>query len=1125
MNSHPELTTLRRAVVTAAAFALAGLLTGSAAITTEAWYRLGEDGVGANNLPKDSSSNSRDFVNTAANPGGVTVSTTSPAPGSSKYYIFDADQTGFDTDGWTAPTDNIGVECWAQSHDLSFDTSTTVGSVVFGTGDNQHGIGILYNDFGAGFVGVIGNVNYVGLPYQPKTTNDWVHFAVVRDSGVTTFYVNGVAQSPTRTDTPVASTGVFMGYGGTLTNFNGAIDEARIFTFQPGEFYPNDLLFFQSTNTAPYVTTLKGDPTGFLLQLQDKNTTVDTNTLAVQLDGAAVTGTTVTKTAGLTAFDYRTTNWLASGSSHSVNLIFADSAGVYQTNDLSFTVSTYVAIPPTLAVPPASVDTTKPGFRLRPYQTDGSVALGQQPNTLAWTEDQLIGLYGPNVADLSGADANGFYTVTGVINFSIESGTGTDRGDFPNDLPFPGIPGTLPTTGDASFEAVTFLQFPAAGVYTMGVNSDDGFKVTTGVNPRDRFATVLGAYDGGRGSADTIFTITIPQAGFYPFRLLYENGNGELAGGNLANVEWFTVQSDGTKVLINDTTSPIKAYRQGPLPPFVSRVVPGINAIGVLPTATLEVDITDDGTQVNKDSILIGLNGGTLVAPTTVSKPGSVATATFAPTNAFAVSSVNTAQVAWSDTGSYAITNSWQFTVLNATLPLTLWSAPGSGDSTKPGFRTHTWQINQFTANGTAAQDIATEVPVANTMLLGLWGTNIADLSQAVNGEFVTTGAINWNYQADSGLDGGIFTSDNGHPDSEIPGIPGTDVNGNPFYSDYSTETYTFIEFPTSGVYTMGVNSDDGFRVTCATNTGPDVGAVRVLAPAGIAGSYKCLATYAANGGLFGGPWTFTPIVRPLVLADDGSTTNNLDTANAGDSYTFMTAEPVNAAALKGNIAVTRRGGGIPFAQKAKFAQDAGALAVILVDRSDLAGQSPWGMGGSDPSVTIPCIMVNWDVWATLRSYVTTNATTTQVTLSLGDDSSPLLGQFDGGRGASADPTSPGTLFSFYVPKAGVYPMRLLYFQGGGAASCEWFSLDKNSNPVLLNDSANSASLKAYRARTAAVAPTISIAANGASVTITFTGTLQSAGDVAGTFTDVTATSPLNVPVSQAAKQFYRARQ
>jgi hypothetical protein len=78
---------------------------------------------------------------------------------------------------------------------------------------------------------------------------------------------------------------------------------------------------------------------------------------------------------------------------------------------------------------------------------------------------------------------------------------------------------------------------------------------------------------------------------------------------------------------------------------------------------------------------------------------------------------------------------------------------------------------------------------------------------------------------------------------------------------------------------------------------------------------------------------------------------------------------------------------------------------------------------------------------------------------------------------------------------------------------------------VLLNDSANSASLKAYRARTAAVAPTISIAANGASVTITFTGTLQSAGDVAGTFTDVTATSPLNVPVSQAAKQFYRARQ
>jgi hypothetical protein len=1130
MNSNSKAKTTRRALVAAVACSVAGVLTSSASITVDAWYRLGEDGVGASNLPKDSSTNGYDFVNTDSNPAGVTTSTTAPAPGSTEFYNFSGDMTGFDTvssttvSNWLPPTDNVGVECWAQSHDLAYDNLTTVGRVVFGTGDNTHGLGILYDDFGAGFVGVIGNINYVGLPYQPKTTNEWVHLAVVRNNGVSTFYVNGVAVSPTRTDNPNASTGVYMGHGGSLSNFCGAIDEARIFTFKPGEFYPNDLEFYQATNTMPYVTIVKSDPTGFQVGLQDKTTTVNTNTIAVQLDGNSVTGA-VTQASGLTTINYTAPALLGSGSTHSIKLVFADSAGVYQTNNLSFTVVTYTGIPASLLVPAASVDTTKPGFRIRPYQTDGSTdPNGVQPNSLAWTEDQLIGLHGPNIANPVGADANGFVAVTGVINFSIEAGTGTDRGDFMNDQPFPGIPGILGTTGDASFEAVTFLQFPAAGVYKMGVNSDDGFKVTVGANPRDRFSTVLGQFDGGRGASDTIFTIAVPQAGFYPFRLLWENGNGELPG-NQASVEWFTVQADGTKVLINDSTSPIKAYRQGPLPPFVSRVVPAINALGVMPAATLEVDITDDGTQVKSGSVQIGLNGGALGVPTTLNKSGSVTVATFAPTNAFVIGSVNTAQIAYADTGSYAVTNTWQFTILNATLPANLWSAPGSGDKTKPGFRTHTWQINQFMANNGANSDITDELPVANQILLGLWGANIANTSLAVNGEFITTNVVNWNYQADSGVDAGVFTSADGHTDSEIPGIPGTDVNGNPFYNDYSTETYTYIEFPSAGVYTMGVNSDDGFRVTCATNTGPDIGALRVTAPASVAGNYPTVATYPSMGGAFGGPLPTTPIVRPLVLSDDGSTTNNLDTANAGDSYTFMTQPAVNAADLKGNIAVVRRGV-VAFAQKAKYAQDAGALAVVIVDRSDLAGQMPWSMGGSDPSVTIPCVMVEWDVWAKIRQYVTTNAATTQVTVSLGDDNSPMLGQYDGGRGASTDITNPGTLFSFYVPKAGLYPMRLLYFQGGGAASCEWFSLDSKGNPVLINDAANAASLKAYRARTETAVPTISIATSGANAVITFTGTLQSADDVAGTWSNVTgATSPMTVPLTQATKKFYRASQ
>ncbi len=1104
---------MRRTFMAILGCSLAGLLTTSASVQVEGWYRMGEDGLGTGNEPKDSSGNGRDFVNADANSwSSVATSTTTPPPASTKYYVFPGDLTGFSDVGWDPPENNVGVECWAKSSDLEFITGTTAGKVVFGTGHNQNGIGILYDDFGAGFVGVLGNVDYVGIPYQPATTNEWVHLAVVRDNGVSTFYVNGVARTPTRTSAPVDSTIPFMAYGGSLGNFAGAIDEARIFTFKPGEFYPNDLLFYQSTNTLPYVTTFKGALDGFLIRVQDKTTTANASTIAVKLDDAAVTPT-VNQAGGLTSISYASPSYLASGSAHTVNLVFADSAGVSQTNDLSFTVAPYVSVPADDVMPPGVVDTTKPGFRIRTYQTDGTLVSGQQPNSLAWTEDQLIGLHGANIADTTGADATGFVDFPGVINLSIEAGTGTDRGNFPNDQLVPGLPGTTQSTGNASFEAVTFLQFAAAGVYQMGVNSDDGFKVTTGKNPRDRFAVVLGQFDGGRGAADTIFTFTIPQAGIYPFRLLWENGNGELTG-NQANCEWFTVLADGTKALVNDAQSPVKAYRVGPLPPFVSRLVPGMAQIGVLPNSDVEVDVTDGSTTVNQGSILIGLNGGALTTPTTVNKNGSVTTAKLTPPSPFVVSSVNTAQVAWADSGSYAVTNSWQFTVLDATLPPDLRTPLGSGDKTKPGFRVHTWQVDTFTANGATAQGIVNEVPVGNSLLAGVWGPNIADLTLANNGEFTVPSVVNWNRDAGLGTDIGFFQAPD-FTDEPIPGIPGT-LGG---YENLASEVLTYVEFPTSGVYTMGVNSDDGFRVTAAEQASPGAGTVRVTAPASKTGNYLALATYSANGGLFGGPWPRTPIIRPLVASNDGTTGIDTTNANVGDSYMFCINPLVNASDVAGNIAVVKRGGGIPFAQKAKFCQDAGALAVIFVDRSDLAGQKPWGMGGSDGSVTIPCIMVNWDVWAAIGDAVTTNATTTQITVSLTDDASPMLGQYDGGRGAGTP-----TLFSFYVPQAGVYPLRLMYEQGQGGANCEWFSVDDQGNYVLVNDTANSKSLKAYRARTVQPAPTIGITKTAGNVVITYTGNLQAAEAITGPWSNVAGSSPQTIPTTGTQK-FYRAQQ
>jgi hypothetical protein len=57
--------------------------------------------------------------------------------------------------------------------------------------------------------------------------------------------------------------------------------------------------------------------------------------------------------------------------------------------------------------------------------------------------------------------------------------------------------------------------------------------------------------------------------------------------------------------------------------------------------------------------------------------------------------------------------------------------------------------------------------------------------------------------------------------------------------------------------------------------------------------------------------------------------------------------------------------------------------------------------------------------------------------------------RFEGGRGTS---TMPQNLFDVVVPKSGVYPFRMLWYQGTGGASAEWYSYDRqNAVATLIN--------------------------------------------------------------------------
>lgn len=71
---------------------------------------------------------------------------------------------------------------------------------------------------------------------------------------------------------------------------------------------------------------------------------------------------------------------------------------------------------------------------------------------------------------------------------------------------------------------------------------------------------------------------------------------------------------------------------------------------------------------------------------------------------------------------------------------------------------------------------------------------------------------------------------------------------------------------------------------------------------------------------------------------------------------------------------------------------------------------------------------------------------------------SVLVGEVDGGRGIA------DSLMDIVVTEAGLYPVRLIHFEGGGGAALEFFSVDLETNTkILINDLAHPAAIKAYR--------------------------------------------------------------
>ena len=427
----------------------------------------------------------------------------------------------------------------------------------------------------------------------------------------------------------------------------------------------NRLFLYQVRFTpilVPYLRLVDATACGVLLYVDDAGSvSVNTSSVVLTVDGNVVTTTSV-KSGATTIIVYKAAAPLPAGSAHPFTLTFNNTQGTSQTFSRSFTTPAYATIPASYAL--ASPATT-PGMAVNVYQIDYARGPGDE-NSIANAEEELVhgfvdatGTPYPNVASLATANVDYVNWEQDGADINV-TGTGPQPDHFnsvdpagspiPN-TPIPGIPGsgndqshTGAEAGAANnnivTEVVTYLQL-SPGCYRMGVNSDDGFKVSVAPGQGGPFGLVLGSFNGGRGSSDTVFDFAVDTAGYYPFRLLWWEGSGG------ANCEWYAVNLDnGSRILINGPQSgSIKAFRAGAGRAYVQSVSPSDGFAGAQPTSEIKFTLVNGTTAVVGGSISLAVDGAAVVPA--INTVGTTTTVSYTGTYKFV--SAHTATLIWGE--------------------------------------------------------------------------------------------------------------------------------------------------------------------------------------------------------------------------------------------------------------------------------------------------------------------------------------------------------------------------------------------------------------------------------------------------------------------------------------------
>lgn len=171
----------------------------------------------------------------------------------------------------------------------------------------------------------------------------------------------------------------------------------------------------------------------------------------------------------------------------------------------------------------------------------------------------------------------------------------------------------------------------------------------------------------------------------------------------------------------------------------------------------------------------------------------------------------------------------------------------------------------------------------------------------------------------------------------------------------------------------------------------PGTPLLSVSAPAAIAGRYS------VGPASFGPPLAAPGVSGRVVLADGGAN-------SPADACTAL----ANAAAMAGNIALVDRGT-CAFTVKVKNAQDAGAVAVLVVN--NVPGTPPDGLGGADPTIAIPSARISLADGNAIKAQLASG-----VRATLGVDMAVLAGADAAGYPLlyTPDPAEPGSSVSHW---------------------------------------------------------------------------------------------------------------